>query len=69
MIAVGNVGIGTSNPGMILDVQGSVRITGLVAGSNCFYYCNGGTDIGVISRGAACLCPAGTCVSTNICSN
>lgn len=65
----GNVGIGSTAPGQLLDVQGTVRSLGFSAGSNCFYYCNGGIDVGVISRGSSCLCPSGSCVATNICSN
>lgn len=65
-----NVGIGSYNPGQILDVQGTVRSSlGFTSGSNCFYYCNGGTDVGLLSRGSGCLCPGGSCVATNICSN
>lgn len=67
---VGNVGIGSTAPGQALDVTGTVRSSlGFVAGSNCFYYCNGGTDVGLLSRGSGCLCPGGSCVATNICSN
>lgn len=65
----GNIGVGSSVPGQNLDVQGTVRSLGFISGSNCFYYCNGGVDVGVLSRGSGCLCPGGSCVATNICSN
>ncbi len=65
-----NVGIGSANPGQTLDVTGNVRsTTGFTSGTNCFYYCNGGVDLGVLSRGSSCLCPGGSCVATNICSS
>lgn len=65
-----NIGIGSASPGQQLDVQGTIRSSGgFTSGSNCFYYCNGGVDLGVLSRGSSCLCPGGSCVATNICSN
>jgi len=70
LLVQGNVGINTVSPGQQLDVQGTVRSSGgFSGGSNCFYYCNGGVDLAVLSRGSSCLCPGGSCVATNICSN
>ena len=40
-----------------------------ISGTNCLNYCNGGVDVNLISRGSSCLCPGGSCVATNICSN
>jgi hypothetical protein len=61
-----NVGVGSATPGAILDVQGTARFLGVNAGSNSFYYCNGGVDVNLVSRGSSCLCPSGTCVQINI---
>ncbi len=62
----GNVGIGSTNPGQALDVNGTVRA--LSAGAcTTLYKCQGGVDAGVIQTVACVLCPASTCVAMNGC--
>lgn len=63
---IGNVGIGSANPGQALDVNGTLR--GLTAGAcTTLYKCQGGVDAGVIQTSACVLCPASTCVAMNGC--
>lgn len=63
---VGNVGIGSSNPGQALDINGTVRA---LSSGTCttLYRCVGGVDAGVIQTSACVLCPGGSCTQMNGC--
>ena len=55
----GNVGIGSTNPGMVLDVQGSIRSSSFSGQSNGVLLCVQGTRIGYCSgsvSGVSCTC-------------